>query len=87
MEKHPGHLTYLYVSKLFTIVERHLPEVHAYADDTQVYIAFKPDPEHAANAVTAMQACIADIRKSMLMDKLVLTLKRPNSSWLERGSS
>ena len=25
----------LYVSKLFTIVERHLPEVHAYADDTQ----------------------------------------------------
>ena len=30
----------LYVSKLFTIVERHLPEVHAYADDTQLYIAF-----------------------------------------------
>ena len=29
----------LYVSKLFTIVERHLPEVHAYADDTQLYIA------------------------------------------------
>ena len=62
----------LYVSKLFTVVERHLPEVHAYADDTQLYIAFKPEPEHATNAVAAMQACITDIRKWMLMDKLML---------------
>jgi len=62
----------LYVSKLFTIFERHLPEVHAYADDTQLYIAFKPEPEHATNAVAAMQACITDIRKWMLMDKLML---------------
>ena len=62
----------LYVSKLFSIVERHLPEVHAYADDTQLYIAFKPEPEHATNAVAAMQACISDIRKWMLMDKLML---------------
>ena len=62
----------LYVSKLFTIVERHLPEVHAHADDRQLYIAFKPEPEHATNAVAAMQACITDIRKWMLMDKLML---------------
>ena len=34
----------LYVSKLLTIVERHLPEVHAYADDTQFYIAFHLSP-------------------------------------------
>ena len=44
--------------------------MHAYADDKQLYIAFKPEPEHAANAVTAMQACITDIRRWMLMDKL-----------------
>ena len=62
----------LYVSKLFIIVERHLPEVCAYADDTQLYITFKPEPEHAANAVTAMQACITDIWKWMLLDKLML---------------
>ena len=62
----------LYVSKLFTIVERHLPEVHAYADDTQLYIAFKPEPEHATNTVAAMQASITDKRKWMLMDKLML---------------
>lgn len=28
-----------YVSKLFTIVGRHLPQVDAYADDNQLYIA------------------------------------------------
>ena len=60
----------LYASKLFTIIERHLPQVHAYADDTQLYVAFKPDPEHATNAVAAMEACINDIRKWMLADRL-----------------
>ena len=90
MEKHPGRLTLsmvllkglstllfiLYVSRLFTIVERHLAEVHAYADDTQPYIAFKPEPEHATNAVAAMQACITDIRKGMLMDKMMLNVEK-----------
>ena len=60
----------LYASKLFTIIERHLPQVHAYADDTQLYVAFKPDLEHAANAVAAMEACINDIKKWMLADRL-----------------
>ena len=32
--------------------------LNAYAD-----IAFKPDPELAAEAVEAMQACVGDIRK------------------------
>ena len=32
----------LYASKLFEVVKRHLPSVHAYADDTQLYLAFKP---------------------------------------------
>ena len=30
----------LYTSKLFQIIERHLPNVHAYADNTQLYISF-----------------------------------------------
>ena len=59
----------LYVSKLFTIM---FPQVHAYADDTQLYIAFKPNPEHAADAVAAMQAYIVDIRRWMLMDHLMI---------------
>ena len=30
----------IYASKLFEIIERHLPDVHTYADDTQLYIYF-----------------------------------------------
>ena len=33
----------LYARKLFDVVESHLPNVHAYADDKQLYILFKPD--------------------------------------------
>ena len=32
----------IYTSKLFDIIKNHLPHVHTYADDTQVYISFKP---------------------------------------------
>ena len=53
-------------------MECYLPEGHTYADDTQLYIAFKPEPEHAANVVTSMQACISDEQKWMQMEKLML---------------
>ena len=83
MEKHSGHLTLSPMclkgpvlapsSSFCMLVSYSLSwKVHAYADDTQLYIAFKPEPEHAANAVTAMQACITDIRRWMLMDKQML---------------
>ena len=42
------------------------------ADSLRTTLVSKPEPEHAANAVTAMQACITDIQKWMLMDKLML---------------
>ena len=32
----------IYSSKLFNIVNNHLQNVHTYADDTQLYLAFKP---------------------------------------------
>ena len=43
----------LYVTKLFDIIKGHLPHVHTYADDMQLY-AFKPDS--AANALDAVNA-------------------------------
>jgi len=45
-----------YARKLFEIIDRRLPDVHAYADDTQLYISFNADfsAEQSA-AVEAMQ--------------------------------
>ena len=63
----------LYASKLFDVVESHLPNVHAYADDTQLYISFKPDGSATeTDAVDALQACIRDIRTWTVQDKLRL---------------
>ena len=63
----------IYSSKLFQITEKHLPNVHCYADDTQLYLAFKPgnDTDEVA-ALRALESCIADIRRWMLSDKLKL---------------
>ena len=63
----------LYVSKLFDIIKGHLPHVHTYADDTQLYLAFKPDSAvNTLDAVNAMELCIRDLRTWMLHDKLKL---------------
>ena len=63
----------MYASKLFSVLEDHLPNVHAYADDSQLYISFKPDAgADQSAAVTAMQNCIDDVKRWMLADKLKL---------------
>ena len=33
----------VYASKLFEVIKTHLPEVHAYADGTQLCLSFNPD--------------------------------------------
>ena len=60
-------------SFLIKIVESHFPNPHCYADDTQLYITFRPgnDMEETA-ALTAMESCIADISEWMHTDKLKL---------------
>ena len=63
----------LYTSKLFNILERHLPDAHAYADDTQLYLSFRPDSDaEQVAAVDTMQRYIEDIRRWMLNDRLKL---------------
>ena len=63
----------LYASKLFTIIERHLPDAHAYADNTQLYVSFNANSrDDQSAAVEAMQRCIMDIREWMLSDRLKL---------------
>ena len=69
-----GPLLYIiYSSKLFNIIERHLPNSHCYVDDSQIYLSFKPDDlSSQQNAITATQNCIDDIRSWMEHDKLLL---------------
>ena len=61
----------VYDSKLFEIIQAHLPDAHCFADDTQLYLSFKPNsPTDQAVAVCAMERCISDLRKWMYQDKL-----------------
>ena len=54
-------------------MKNHLPDVHAYADDNQLYISFKPGSSASElEAVTALQDCILDIKTWMTADKLKL---------------
>jgi hypothetical protein len=63
----------IYASKLFDVIEKHLPISHCYADDTQLYIAFSPTEERGeSDAVIAMERCIEDIRVWMSEDKLIM---------------
>ena len=63
----------IYSSKLFDIIKRHLPQVNTYADDTHVYISFKPDSAvDQESALQALEACVADIRRWMLCDRLMV---------------
>ena len=63
----------IYASKLFEVAKNHLPNIYAYADDTQIYLSFKPySTAGEQDAITALQDCISDIRSWMIADRLKL---------------
>ena len=63
----------LYFSKLFEITGCYLPNVHVYADDSQLYISFSPnDIDEQLNTLSAIKDCVAAIRSWMSEDKLKL---------------
>ena len=63
----------IYASRLFDVIKVHLPTVHCYADDTQLYVSFSPNISTGPfEAVTAIQHCVDDIRNWMTNDKLFL---------------
>ena len=53
------------------MVKRHLPSVHAYADDTQLYLAFKPHCALSTNEAISATLCFHERRPPwVLCDKL-----------------
>ena len=64
----------MYASKLFEVIKNHLPNAHAYADDTHLYLAFKPDSSMGRRRqdVLYMEQCIRAVRWWMIIDKLKL---------------
>ena len=62
----------IYASKLFKVIEDHLPDAHCYADDTQLYLSFKPNNTSQEEAVIEMQNCIEKIRQWMIHDRLLI---------------
>ena len=62
-----------YTSPLFEIIRSHLPEMHCYADDTQIYLAFKPNPTTSENpSLIAIESCVSDIRAWLLNNSLLI---------------
>ncbi len=62
----------LYISSLYDVISTHLPKVHGYADDHQLYISFKPGPDTENECISAMEACISDVRRWMLLNRLMI---------------
>ena len=60
-------------SSLFKVIERHLPQVHCFADNTQLYLSLRADDDNAQDvALRAMEGCIRDLGKWLIDGRLLL---------------
>jgi hypothetical protein len=60
-----------YLSKLYDVISCHLPQCEGYADDSQLYLAFKAGSLTCQNeAIAAMESCVSDVRRWFLTNKL-----------------
>ena len=60
----------LYASGLFNVASRHRTNIHAYADDTQVYLSFKPSLQY--DMAKNIEQCITDLRAWMVSNRLLI---------------
>ena len=63
----------IYTTPLGSLIRRHGLTFHLYADDTQLYIAFKPiDSTSTKDSINKIEACVADIKAWMKLNLLKL---------------
>lgn len=62
----------LYTSPIGDIIRRHRLNYHLYADDTQLYLSFKPTPAELPSSIAKIEACVSEIDSWMVCNKLKL---------------
>ena len=74
-------------SSLFKVIERHLPQVHCFAVDTQLYLSFRAGDDNAQDvALLAMEECIRDSRKWLIDGRLLLNDDKTEVLFIESSS-
>jgi len=68
-----GPILYLlYTSPIEDIIKRHGLNYHLYADDTQLYLSFKPTYTEQSGSIAKIEACVSEIDMWMVCNKLKL---------------
>ena len=63
----------LYISRLYHVIANHLPSAHGYADDTQLYLSFRPNDRSSQDyAIASVEACISDVRTWLIHNRLLI---------------
>ena len=74
-------------SSLFKVIERHLPQVHCFAVDAQLYLSFRAGDDNAQDvALRAMEECIRDSRKWLIDGRLLLNDDKTEVLFIESSS-
>ena len=63
----------LYVSWLYHVIASPLPSAYGYADDTQLYLSFRPDSGSSQDLVlAAIDSCVSDVHAWLLYNRLII---------------
>ena len=74
-------------SSLFKVIERHLPQVHCFAVDTQLYLSFRAGDDNVQDvALRAMEECMRDSRKWLIDGRLLLNGDKTEVLFIESSS-
>jgi len=72
-----GPILYLlYTSPIGDIIKRHGLNYNLYADDTQLYLSFKPTHTEQPGSIAKIEACVSEIDSWMVCNKVSETKQR-----------